>query len=124
MIQVFFQNFLTKKPNNLKKKHPKLPRNSFLISGQILLRLIREKSSYLGNNSKFIQQRFFLKIIRLMGVFEDKHSQQIQDIVDLEIKLLYSAVNQEPDVKIVVKEEKNQPKMIMGQAKLSKKDQE
>ena len=59
-----------------------------------------------------------------MGVFEDKHSQQIQDIVDLEIKLLYSAVNQEPDVKNVVKEEKNQPKMIMGQAKLSKNDQE
>ena len=54
-----------------------------------------------------------------MGVIEDKHSQQIQYIVDLEIKLSYSAVNQETE-----KEERNQPKMVMGQAKWSKNDQE
>ena len=121
MIEVFFQNFLTKITKNLKKKHPKLPRNSFLISGQNLLRFICEKKQLFG---KFVQQRFFFKKIRLMGVIEDKHSQQIQYIVDLEIKLSYSAVNQETDVKNFVKEERNQPKMIMGQAKWSKNDQE
>ena len=71
------------------------------------------------NISKFIQQRFLLKV-RLIGTFEYKHSQKIQDIEEIDKKLLYSAINQEPDVKIVVKEEKNKPKKIMGQAKLSK----
>ena len=57
-----------------------------------------------------------------MGSFEYKHSQKIQDLVEIERKLSYSAINQEPDVIIVVKEEKNKPKKIMGQAKLSKND--
>ena len=57
-----------------------------------------------------------------MGSFEYKHSQKIQDLVEIERKLSYSAINQEPDVIIVVKEEKNKPKKIIGQAKLSKND--
>ena len=57
-----------------------------------------------------------------MGSFEYKHSQKTQDLVEIEKKLSYSAINQEPDVIIVVKEEKNKPKKIMGQAKLSKND--
>ena len=44
--------------------------------------------------------------------------------MEIEIKLSNNAIYQEPDVKIVVKEEINQPKKIMGQAKLSKNDQE
>ena len=57
-----------------------------------------------------------------MGSFEYKHSQKIQDLVEIERKLSYSAINKEPDVIIVVKEEKNKPKKSMGQAKLSKND--
>ena len=57
-----------------------------------------------------------------MGSFEYKHLQKTQDFVEIERKLSYSANNQEPDVIIVVKEEKNKPKKIMGQAKLSKND--
>ena len=45
-----------------------------------------------------------------MGSFEYKHSQKTQDLVEIERKLSYSAINQEPDVK----EEKNKPKKIMG----------
>ena len=57
-----------------------------------------------------------------MGSFEYKHLQKTQDLVEIERKLSYSANNQEPDVIIVVKEEKNKPKKIIGQAKLSKND--
>ena len=61
-IQDFLQIFLTKKNITIWiKKLPKLPRNSFLISEQKILRLICQKSSYLRNISKFIQQRFYLK---------------------------------------------------------------
>ena len=64
MIREFLQIFLTKKPNNLKTKHPKRPRNSFFFSGQEFWELFAKKKHLLG----FIQH--FFKVW-LRGIFED-----------------------------------------------------
>ena len=87
MTQDFLQFFLTKKPNYLKKKHPKLPRNNFLISGQNFFRMISPKKNKLfGKYFQVHPAHVFFKV-RLMRSFEDKHLQKIQDIEEIEKKL-------------------------------------